>query len=306
MRKVSPGEIVFRDFFLRLIRQMEEQEKFSTATNYRKTMESFLTFMGRDDFTISSIGRETIQSYVKYLNDRHVTRNTISFYNRILRAGINKARKEGLCSVTPELFSDVYTGADTTRKRALDLRTIRTIARLDLSNNSELALVRDLFIFSFYARGMCFVDMAYLKTGHICGGYICYIRNKTGQPLKVKLEPCMFDIIQRWQPYSYESYVFPILESTLAAEAFRQYTYKLSRYNLLLKTIGKLAGTDFPLNSYAARHTWATIALNLSIPLTVISSGMGHTSEKTTRIYLDSLDNSIIDKANETIIEKVS
>ncbi len=59
---------------------------------------------------------------------------------------------------------------------------------------------------------------------------------------------------------------------------------------------------DVPLSSYTPRHTWATTARDSNIPLSVISAGMGHSSENITRIYLSSLDNSIIDKANYKIL----
>lgn len=85
-----------------------------------------------------------------------------------------------------------------------------------------------------------------------------------------------------------------------------QYSAALVRHNILLRKLGSMVGADFPLSSYCARHSWATIARDAAVPLSVISSGMGHTSEKTTRIYLDSLDNSLIDRANRQIWEHVA
>lgn len=85
----------------------------------------------------------------------------------------------------------------------------------------------------------------------------------------------------------------------------RNYRRTLSSFSTFLK------GTDVPLPAVDAtligrydtsRHSWATAARNHDIPLSVISAGMGHTSEKTTRIYLDSLNNTIIDDANRGIL----
>lgn len=59
------------------------------------------------------------------------------------------------------------------------------------------------------------------------------------------------------------------------------------------------------LTMYVSRHSWASIAKSQNIPLSVISEGMGHDSENTTQIYLASLDNSMIDKANELILRKL-
>ena len=74
---------------------------------------------------------------------------------------------------------------------------------------------------------------------------------------------------------------------------------------MALKEVAKLAGLHIPLTMHTARHCWASVAKSKNIPLSVISEGMGHDSENTTRIYLASLDNSMIDKANELILGKL-
>lgn len=53
---------------------------------------------------------------------------------------------------------------------------------------------------------------------------------------------------------------------------------------------------------YISRHSWASAAKGKNIPISVISEGMGHDSEATTQIYLASLDNSVVDKANAQIL----
>ncbi len=62
-----------------------------------------------------------------------------------------------------------------------------------------------------------------------------------------------------------------------------------------------MVGLDYPLSSYSARHSWATVARDAQIPISIISSSMGHTSEGTTRIYLAQLDNGVIDQANRQV-----
>ncbi|MDE6052128.1 MAG: site-specific integrase, partial [Paramuribaculum sp.] len=56
------------------------------------------------------------------------------------------------------------------------------------------------------------------------------------------------------------------------------------------------------LTLYVARHSWASIARTKGIPLNTISLGLGHESESTTRIYLASIDNTAIDRANARIL----
>ena len=70
-----------------------------------------------------------------------------------------------------------------------------------------------------------------------------------------------------------------------------------------MKEIARLVGLTLPLSMYCARHAWASIAKSKNIPLAVISEGMGHDSEETTRIYLASLDTNVVDKANGLILK---
>ena len=56
---------------------------------------------------------------------------------------------------------------------------------------------------------------------------------------------------------------------------------------------------------YVARHSWATAAQREGIPISVISEGLGHDNEKTTQIYLASIENSVVDKANRKILKLI-
>ena len=186
----------------------------------------------------------------------------------------------------------------------MDEETIRKLQRLDLSGSPALALSRDMFVFSYFARGMAFVDMAYLKKEDVGGGRITYYRHKTGQYLTLRIEPCMVTILERYGRTCPESpYLFPILTDEQPELAYRQYRTGLNYHNRKLKRLGKLLGEPLPLSSYTPRHSWATAARNHDVPIAVISAGMGHSSERTTLIYLDSLDNAIIDNANEKIFK---
>ena len=75
-----------------------------------------------------------------------------------------------------------------------------------------------------------------------------------------------------------------------------------SGLNKRIRELGDRLGFDFPLTFYVARHTWATFAHEKGVPVSVISEGMGHTSEKTTHLYLASLSHKVIDRANKTVI----
>ena len=237
--------------------------------------------------------------YNAFLVQRGLVRNSVSFYMRVMRAIYNKAVRQRLVEQQSP-FVDVYTGIDHTRKRAVSESLIAELYRLKLEPDSALAMCRDLFIFSYCTRGMAFIDIAYLKRSNIQNGVICYARRKTGQLLKIKIEPSIQRIIDRYADPN-RPYIFPILRTMDVAESYEQYQYALNTHNRLLGRLSKILGC-VRLTSYTARHSWATAARNHNVPISVISQGMGHTSERTTQIYLTMLENSVIDEANRGII----
>ena len=97
-------------------------------------------------------------------------------------------------------------------------------------------------------------------------------------------------------------YLLPIIKSSGKDER-KQYISAIHNINRRLKMIGMQLGIPIPLTLYVARHSWASIAKCQQIPLSVISEGMGHDSEKTTLIYLSTLDTTAVDKANQIILE---
>ena len=130
---------------------------------------------------------------------------------------------------------------------------------------------------------------------------ICYARRKTGQLLSIRIEPSIQHIIDRYTS-TLSPYVFPIITTTNQAQAYEQYKVALNTYNRQLGRLSKMLGCGCKLTSYTSRHSWATAARNHNVPISVISAGMGHTTEQTTRIYLTMLENSVIDDANKEII----
>ena len=289
-----------------LIEQMIQNYKYRTAQNYKSTLNSFSHFIQEKypmlNATIDFLTAETIQNYETWLRMKGITPNTSSFYMRILRAVYNRAVDDQIIfSKNP--FKHVYTGVDKTTKRALPLRLISKIKHLDLSGNHSLDMARDMFMMSFYLRGMSFIDMAYLKYSDNRNGYIVYRRRKTGQKLTIKWTQEMQKIIDKY-PRNQSDYLLPILGQENSQD-YNAYRNVGSRINRNLKTIGRLANIPQALTLYVARHSWASAAQSKGIPVSVISQGMGHDSELTTRIYLSSLDTSIVDKANSVILKSL-
>lgn len=294
------NHISLPDYMRSQIEQLRAANRFGTAKNYDKTMRSFEEFSGAVKLSLSALTEQVIADYNAFLVRRGLVRNSVSFYMRVLRAVYNKAAKQRLVEPTNP-FADVYTGIDRTRKRAVPESVIVALNRLELPEGSPLTLARDLFIFSYCTRGMAFIDIAFLRKSDLQNETICYARRKTGQLLSVRIEPAIRRIIDRYASTP-TPYIFPILTSTDAAEAYEQYRVALNMHNRLLGMLSARLGCGCKLTSYTSRHSWATAARNHNVPISVISAGMGHTSEQTTRIYLTMLENSVIDDANRGII----
>lgn len=274
--------------------------KLGTARNRRRALSSFCSYLKGSDIPLSGWNRNLISGYAKWLEKKSLARNTVSFYMRNLRTVYNKAVKEGLIP-QENPFSDVYTGIDSTRKRAVNESVLLKLMQLDLSTTPALELARDIFLFSYCTRGMTFVDIAYLSKKDIQGNYIIYRRKKTGQQLCVHIEACTRFILKKYSRNT-SRYIFPLLRAENNADAYRQYQTALGYYNRNLKRLSRLLKLQTPISSYTARHTWATTARNRNTPLAVISTSMGHTSEMTTRIYLAAIDESVIDNANRNVL----
>ena len=293
-------------FMREQIAQLTADNRLGTARNYTRTLRSFSGFLGGGELPFAAFTERLVEEYNAYLLRRGVVRNTVSFYMRILRSVYNKAVRRRLAEPASP-FGGVYTGVDRTRKRAIDERLIARLKSLDLPVSGALPLARDLFVFSYCMRGMAFVDMAFLRKKDMRDGAIHYVRRKTGQRMTVHLEPCMREIIGRYAPRTRDTpYLFPVLTAEDPARAYAQYQVALNYYNRLLKKLASLLGLDSGLSSYTSRHSWATAARNHNVPLPVISAGMGHTSERTTQIYLSALETSVIDSANRKILASLN
>ena len=209
----SFGRVTVFAFIEKQIACLRAGGRLGTARNYRRTLNSFAGFLNGADIPFSLLDEQLVSRYDDWLRRRRIVRNTVSFYMRVLRAVFNKAVREGIVSQSSP-FRNVYTGVDRTRKRAVGEETVIRLRRLNLEHSPSLALARDIFIFSYCARGMAFVDIAFLRKQDIAGGAICYVRRKTGQRLTIRIEPCMGDIIERYAPVTRTSdYVFPLLNA---------------------------------------------------------------------------------------------
>lgn len=289
-------------FIRNLINELKKIGKESAAKRLDKILNSLLRYTDGNEVTWKDLTSTFILGYETFMIKRGLCRNSTSFYMRNLRSIVNRAIGQGI-EVPNHPFKYVYMGVDKTVKRAISLDTIRMIRDVDLNGNPELDFARNVFMFAFYTRGMSFIDIAFLKKSNLQNDVLTYSRRKTRQQLMVKIEPETRKVIERLGK-SKTSFLLPIITEEKNIE--RQYENAYYRVNRNIRKVGEMLGLQTKLTLYVARHTWASIAHANNVALSTISRAMGHDSEKTTIIYLQTLDSSSVDKANRDIIRMMN
>lgn len=291
-------------FLQEQVTKKEQMKRQGTARTYGNAYRRFKAFREDVDLTFDELTSDMIECYEAWLIDKRLKQNSIRCYLRTLNTLLCKAVEEGLLNNT-NLFSHVRLSYVKTTKRAISEKELKVIANLELPENSTMAFARDIFMFSFYMRGMPFVDIAYLRKTDLKNGMCTYCRKKTNQCLMVEWEKAQQKILDRYaHQMENKSYLLPIIKEEDGTE-YKQYQRMQININRALKKIGEMAELKMPLTTYVARHTWASVARDMNIPIAVISEEMGHNSIKTTQVYLNSIDISRINEANKRIIKRI-
>lgn len=267
----------------------------STMNNYATAIRALCEYLG-SDIALQDLTAAKLSGFERWLQHRGLCLNTISCYMRSLRSLLTAIDER-----TKKCFATVYTGNTHTEKRSVPTDAIVRLKALSLPVESFQELARDVFLFSFYAMGMPFVDVAHLRRTQLEKDRFCYNRQKTGQRIIVAIEPVMIEIIGRHASKAHADYVFPLL--TTGSE--QEYRSVLGRYNRALHRLATMADIHENLTSYVVRHTWASTAYDANVDLPVISKALGHTNPQTTLTYIREINDQRLKKANREIIGEI-
>ena len=280
------------------IERKQELKKVGMAAAYKSTRSSLAKFIGRPDVRMSEVDLAFVRRYEDFLYSNGASGNTVSYYLRNLRSLYNQAVTDGYHPRGEYPFAKAQTRPAKTVKRALSRTDMQNLADLNLENEPELEFTRDLYLFSFYAPGLAFVDIVLLKKTDICNGVLTYSRHKSKQLIRIVVTPQMQGVIDKYNTEN--EYLFPIISGEYAS-GYQKYRLALGRINRHLKKIAVVADIKVPLTTYTARHTWATLARDYGAPISVISAGLGHTSEEMTRVYLKDFDVFMLNQVNSIV-----
>jgi site-specific recombinase XerD len=283
--------------------------KIETNNIFRSTKNAWTKFFKKEIFHFEDINPKSIHDFEQAGERRGNMPSTTFLYLRTVKTIINMAKREKICGPEYDPFQN-YSFAKfrriKTRKRAISREDFRKIEELELDEKSRLFHSRNYFIFSFYAGGINFVDLAQLKWANIEKNQLFYTRKKTNELINVPLMGQAVKILEIYKRFSNckkDDFIFPILSAIHSTSiTITNRLHKVNhQINQDLQQIGETLKLDVKLTTYVARHTFATVLKKEGISVSIIGQALGHEDEKTTRIYLDSFGSDIMQQAFEKL-----
>lgn len=309
--RAATKKITVLDYLELLIQRLIEEGRVSYATSHKDLRRVLKQFTKNKDFAFSDIDHNFLRKWEHHFQKQGVSQNTIGVYFRTLRSIFNKAIKEGYAKKAYYPFDEykVSQFKEQTRKRAITKEEIKKIEALVIEQGSSLYNTQQFFLFSFYCSGMNFKDVAQLQWSNFkkVGAKLSmtYNRSKTNKLFNIQLLSPAVVIYEYYQSVRSNDYMFPFLDSTrhntpISIENRLKKTKK--QVNADLKILAERAGIDENVTTYVARHTFATTLKRSGVSVSMISELMGHDSEKTTQIYLDSFEREDLYEATKNLL----
>jgi len=310
LRRAKSSAVTLYTYFDAVVDRLRKTGQIKTAEVYKDTKRNLEQFTRKGDKQFSEVDVTFLLQFEDHLKRAGKGPNTIYIYLRTLRALINRAIKEEVCPEKYYAFKKFSLGKYAnikTAKRALSKEDIDKIRDCSLSKHKELTDAKNIFLFSYYCRGMNFADMASLTWKDIAGERLEYVRQKTGERFSIGLLPPALDILTYYKKankHNKGGYVFPILNETHATPTaiYNRKVKMLRKINGELKQLAAHCGIEAELTTYVARHSFATILKRQGVNTSLISEMLGHDSEKTTQVYLDSFESKVLDEVSKGLL----
>lgn len=293
----------FLHFAGQCVEELLQAHRIGTARSYKGLINVLKDYRKGRDLLFREVTYEFLAKFETHHKSKGNGANGLAVYMRTIRAIYNKAIKSGVADKDQYPFDDYKIKTAPTEKRALDGELLKKIIQLDIPAEHPCFDTRNYFLASYMMYGMNFADMAYLEKSAVEHGRVRYRRRKTGKLYDIRITPQLDKILAHYLEQDPDSkFVFPILKRDSPALREKDIQWARKRYNKKLKLVAALCGINSNLTSYVSRHSFATQAMLLNVPVTAISTMLGHSSLKTTEIYLKGLPADVLDDYNERIL----
>jgi integrase len=282
------------------------------ATTFRNAVSALRKFNEGKPIPFHDLTARRLEEFEAHLRGEGCTVGGIATYMIRVRVAVNKAIAEGLLAKEKYPFESLrqkgysMKGLKATfRPRALSEADLAKVKAFPFGDHPRLGCTVRLFLFSYYARGINFADIARLTHASIVDGRLQYTRTKTkrkgkGANLSILITPSMQAIMDYFSDRE-SRFLFPILKGTEATEAevWSRIKDRLQHVNRDLKAVAKVLGINGDFTFYVARHTYATTLKRIGVAVPIISESMGHKNESITTAYLKQFSDEELDAANQ-------
>lgn len=293
----------FFEYSNSIIEDLKKVERYGNANSYYAVTKILKKFNNDNDLKFNEVNYEFLKKFEKFHYSRGNSTNGLAVYMKTIRAIYNKAIKAGIISKDAYPFTNYRIKTTPTEKRALDIKSIKSIVMLDLKETDSLFHFRNYFLTSYMLYGVSFIDMAFLKLENIIDNRIKFIRRKTSKPYDIKITPQLKEILGCYtNNRDKKDFIFPIIKRETYELQYKDVLWARKTYNQGLKQIAKKCNIEQRLTSYVSRHSFATQAMLQDVPLQAISAMLGHNRLTTTQIYLKSLPSEVLDDYNKKLV----
>jgi site-specific recombinase XerD len=294
----------FFHYAVLLIDDLKRANRIGTARSYSGVISVLKKYNNDRDLCFHNITYSFLSKFDTHHKSNGNGANGLAVYMRTIRAIYNKAIKEGIIDKELYPFNEYKIKTTPTEKRALDWNLLKRIINTKLAPNHPCFNARNYFVASYMMYGMNFTDMAFLQKTDIKNGRIYYRRKKTSKLYDIKITDSLNKILKHFIKQKQESeYIFPIIKRETPILQDKDIRWARQVYNEKLNELAKHCKIDKNLTSYVSRHSFATQAMLQDVPLNAISTMLGHSSLKTTEVYLKSLPSNILDGYNSMILQ---
>lgn len=297
-------KIDFFGYLTKIIKELQKQGREGNAGIYTQVLDFIKRYIpGRENLAFEDINVRLLKDIEARYMARDNSLNGLAIYFRTIRSIFNKAISDGVAQRESYPFDEYKIKKEKSHKTAISKMQMESIRNLYLKENTLAWHGRNMFLLSFYCRGMNFKDLAEIRLKDCNNGRISYRRSKTSRQITIKINDKIQGTLDLYlSGKGSEDYLLPVITDQ-RIPITKQVTDYRNAVNHALKRWAKQLGIDSSLSFYTARHSWANIGKELNLPISVISEGLGHSDIRTTQIYLDSFSEDVINEASERICE---
>lgn len=295
-------------YMLELADEYTKAERIGYAGTFRTAAAALGRLSNGTALRFADLTASKLEALERMLKEERNTGGGIKAYMRTIRVAVNDAIKKGHMSIEQYPFeTSTHAGYSMKRlksgakPRALDAADIAKLKAFPFDEAPHLAQSVRLFLFSYYADGMNFQDMARLKRESLSGGRIFYTRKKTGRSINIPVDAVLSGILESFEHEG--PYLFPILgpQHVTEMQQWNRVRKCLKAVNADLKKAAALVGIRANLTTYVARHSCFTTYYREGVPLEHISAMARHSSPAVTQLYLRELGHDVLDEARKKL-----